>query len=179
MRLAGLEPNEPLDEDKIVFAMRSFLKSKGRHPHQLDMGKDGMPSMLIVKRCFGCWKEANYAAGLHKFYPKNKCIAVDDHECASLHERYIDELLYCNGIEHRRDVPYPYDEELNACITTPLSCDFVIGNVFVEYFGFMRSADYKKRRENKKALCVKLNIRLIEIFEKDLPNIQEILKNAI
>jgi hypothetical protein len=79
--------------------------------------------------------------------------------CLSLGEKTIDDYLHRNAIPHEREVYYP---------DTNYRADFVVGGVFIEYFGLAGNADYDTKILVKKRLCELHKIKLIEIYPKDL-----------
>jgi hypothetical protein len=57
------------------------------------------------------------------------------------------------------------------------TCDWVVGNVFIEYFGLPNKKEYYKKMQIKRKLLKDNNIVLIELFRKDLQKLDEKLKN--
>lgn len=116
-----------------------------------------------ARNFYGNWNKAIEAAG---FEPNpvmfaKKYISRDGHKCDSLAEKIIDEWLYSKGIPHDRSVPYP---ELQK-----MTCDFVVKNFFIEFFGL--EGQHKKYTElvnKKRILSKKHKIKLIELKPADL-----------
>lgn len=112
---------------------------------------------------FGSWNKAIVAAG---FEPNpvmfaKKYIANDGHKCDSLAERIIDDWLFRRKIKHKIHVPYPNNEKFSA--------DFVIDNIWIEFFGLsgeLKRYDFLKRK--KLHFVKKLGINLISVYPKDL-----------
>lgn len=91
----------------------------------------------------------------------NKHIAIDGHKCDSLAEKIIDDWLYARKIKHQRSVPYPGNEKF--------TCDFVIGNKWIEFFGLHgEHKRYDLLRRIKLKMVKKYEIDLIEVFPNDV-----------
>lgn len=88
-------------------------------------------------------------------------MALDGHRCDSISEALVDNWLTRQSIPHDRNVPYPQ---------TGHKADWGIGKrFFVEYFGLASdSPRYDRSILAKRRLCKANNIRLIEIYPKDL-----------
>ena len=97
-------------------------------------------------------------------YKRSNAKALDGHLCDSISELLIDNWLHKNNIPHRRDVHYP---------GTHHKADWEIisknQKIFVEYFGLANdSPRYDRAVKEKKELCRKHKIKLIEIYHWDL-----------
>ena len=119
-------------------------------------------------RAFGSWNKALEAAGLpphrshsQRMFKRTNTVAIDGHRCDSISEAVVDNWLTKNNISHERNVSYP---------STGHKADWGIGRkTFIEYFGLANdSARYDRAIDEKRQLCKKHNIRLIEIYAKDL-----------
>jgi hypothetical protein len=117
---------------------------------------------------FGSWNNALEKAGLEpnrshsqRMYKRTSTVALDGHNCDSISEATIDNWLTKQKILHSRDVPYP---------GTRHRADWGIGNkIFVEYFGLANdSPRYDRSIREKRALCKKKGIQLVEIYPNDL-----------
>jgi len=122
------------------------------------------PAAESVKKMFGSWFEALIEAGIledgaRRTSRGTQCLAVDGHVCFSLGEKTIDDLIHSLGIEHEKEPQYP---ESN------LRADFIINNIFVEYFGLAGNIDYDNKTKLKQELCKKHGIKLISIYPWDL-----------
>jgi len=86
----------------------------------------------------------------------DKHIAGDGHKCDSLTEKIIDDWLANKGIKHKRSVPYGHN--------TRFTCDFVIGDYFIEFLGLENNhKHYTEVAKEKRKLAKKHNINLIEL----------------
>lgn len=124
---------------------------------------------------FGTWNKAIEMAG----YESNPVmfarhfIAKDGHKCDSFTEKIIDDWLYEKSIRHERGFPYGRNK---------MTADFKIEpNIVIEFFGLAGvQKRYDELVEIKKAECRKLNLRLIEIYPKDIypkNNLEKIFRN--
>ena len=126
---------------------------------------------------FGTWNKAVKAAG---FEPNpilfaKKFIAEDGHKCDSFSEKIIDDWLVSKNIKHKRNVPYPQNKSLTA--------DFVVKDTIIEFFGLIGAIKrYDELVREKQNICRKYNLKLIEIYPKDLfpvNRLSEVLKLEI
>ncbi|HEY4520360.1 MAG TPA: hypothetical protein VJJ72_00965 [Candidatus Paceibacterota bacterium] len=141
---------------EVLSVIRSFYKLHNRIPVKKEMyvvyGK--------ARYVFGTWNNAISAAG----YKPNPVmfarhhIASDGHRCDSLAEKIIDEWLCSKNITHERTVPYP---EFGK---NRMTCDFVIGGYFIEFFGLENEVKrYDKLVAKKRILSRKYKMQLIEL----------------
>ncbi|MEQ8881308.1 MAG: glycerol kinase [Cyclobacteriaceae bacterium] len=98
---------------------------------------------------------------------------ADGHYVRSRAEVMIDDFLYKNEIVHAYERKVPIDEEMY--------CDFYIlsKKVFIEYWGLEENEQYKERKKTKLNLYSKYGLELIEIFDKDVNNIDEALTTKL
>ena len=93
----------------------------------------------------------------------------DGHKVRSKAEQIIDNWLFRNNIVHAYERRVPIVEDLY--------CDFYIPigqTVWIEYWG-LEEKKYLKRKELKKELYKKYKKNLIELTDKDIENIDDIL----
>ena len=122
------------------------------------------PTVKRIKAVFGSWFNALVEAGVLQDGARQnsrgiQTIAKDGHNCFSLGERTIDDFLYNRGIAHQREPKYP-DSNYRA--------DFLVGNIFIEYFGLAGNPEYDKKTKDKKKICRKHGVNLISLYPKDL-----------
>lgn len=101
-------------------------------------------------------------------YPANQR-TTDGHYVRSRAEMLIDNFLYYNKIVHA------YEKKVN--IDEPMFCDFFIPNhnIYIEFWGLEENEKYKERKKRKQDLYAKYKFKLIELFDKDLDNLDEVL----
>lgn len=125
----------------------------------------------ICRNTFGSWNNAVIAAGLipnrshsQRMYKCTKVKSLDGHLCDSISELIIDNWLTKNNISHKKNVPYP---ETNSKTDWAISIDNQ--EIFIEYFGLANdSPRYDRAIKKKKELCRKYNLKLIEIYPRDI-----------
>jgi hypothetical protein len=132
------------------------------------------PSVKRVKQLFGSWLNALIKAGVleddvRQTRRGTQCMANDGHVCLSLGEKTIDDLLFALGIEHKKEPKYPEGN---------YRADFLIGDIFIEYFGLAGDASYDERARIKAAICAAHSIKLIAIYPRDLSSVR-LLKSKI
>ncbi|MBI2620752.1 hypothetical protein HYW61_00820 [candidate division WWE3 bacterium] len=135
--------------------IQNFVKRNERIPLKKELGS----AYQLARKGFGTWNDAIRAAG---FDPNpvmfaNKHMAKDGHKCDSLAERIVDDWLYSKGINHQINVCYPGQKKLTA--------DFVVGNVWIEYFGLAgQLITYDVCMKKKFGLSKKLGFKLVQVF---------------
>ena len=92
-------------------------------------------------------------------------LAKDGHLCLSLGEKTIDDFLFSHQIEHQKEPRYPQGN---------YRADFLIGGVFVEYFGYRGNPEYDAKSKDKVNICKRHGITLISIYPKDLLSIERL-----
>lgn len=101
---------------------------------------------------------------------------TDGHRVRSSGEMLIDNWLYKHGILHA------YEKQLENIDGVPetMYCDFFIPNskTYIEFWG-LTDKKYLKRKNEKLAFYRANNMNLIEVFQKDLNELDEILKSLL
>ena len=94
--------------------------------------------------------------------------AKDGHNVRSKSELIIDNWLYDSKIVHAYERKLPIEESLY--------CDFYIptAKVYIEYWG-LDDDKYLNRKNKKLDIYKKYNLNLIELFEKDISNLDDTL----
>ena len=94
--------------------------------------------------------------------------AKDVHNVRSKSELIIDNWLYDSKIVHAYERKLPIEESLY--------CDFYIptAKVYIEYWG-LDDDKYLNRKNKKLDIYKKYNLNLIELFEKDISNLDDTL----
>lgn len=99
-----------------------------------------------------------------KFRPELR--ATDGHYVRSKAELIIDNWLYFAKIVHAYERKLPIEEEIY--------CDFYIptGKVYIEYWG-SEDDKYLARKAKKLEIYKKYNFNLIELYEKEISNLED------
>ena len=135
-----------------------------RTPAKRELG----PLAYNCIRAFGSWNGALVAAGLEphrshsqRMYKRTRTTALDGHVCDSVSEALVDNWLTKHGISHTRNALYP---------DTNHKADWSVGTkIFVEYFGLANdSVRYDRAIKQKRTLCKKHGITLVELYSSDL-----------
>lgn len=98
--------------------------------------------------------------------------AKDGHMVRSKSEIIIDNWLYEAKIVHAYERKLPVEEEIY--------CDFYIPTqkVYLEYWG-LEDAQYLNRKKEKQSIYAKYNFNLIELCEKDVMNLDDVLPGKL
>ena len=144
--------------DLLISKIKKFVQVNKRIPCKREF-----ENYHAIRARFGTWNNAIKTAGYdpNPVMFANRHIAKDGHECDSFSEKIIDNWMSEKGIEHKRDVPYPGNKGF--------TCDFVIGNKWIEFFGLAgqhKKYDLLKRR--KLNLVKKYGINLVKLFPDDI-----------
>lgn len=106
-----------------------------------------------------------------RFKAEHRC--EDGHYVRSKAETLLDNWLYHSGIVHAYERKIPIGEEMYSDFYLPK------GNVYIEYWGNNEDNRYLTRKKQKIALYKKYNLSLIEIDDKDISNLDDILPQKI
>jgi hypothetical protein len=106
-----------------------------------------------------------------KFEAKHR--SADGHLVRSKAEMLIDNWLYMAEIVHAYERKLPIEEDVY--------CDFYIptGRVYIEYWGYDNDAKYIERKKKKIDLYNKYGFNLIELQDKDVQNLDDILPRLL
>jgi hypothetical protein len=98
--------------------------------------------------------------------------AKDGHQVRSKAELIIDNFLYDAKIVHACERKLPVEEDIY--------CDFYIptGKVYIEFWG-LDEEKYLTRKKRKLEIYSKYNLNLIELFEKDVSNLDDTLPGKL
>lgn len=145
-------------DEELINRIRDFYSKAGRIPLKREFNNIYRE---YLKR-FGGWNKAIELAGFkpHKTIFAKKHVAKDGHVCDSVAEKIIDDWFFKNKIVHRRNVHYP---------NSKMTADFVVGSLWIKYFGLAGEIkSYDKYAEKKRFLCKSCNLKLVEIYPRDL-----------
>jgi hypothetical protein len=165
-------------KEKLLLIIREFVEKHGRTPTKNEFAHSRFyPDHVTYRDHFGTWnnaiKEAGYKPNESQFSQRG-LRAKDGHRCNSISEIIIDDWLSENNVPHTREVLYPEGR---------YRCDFVVNNIFIEFFGLAGVLEinrgYNETIERKKGMCKKHNIRLIELYEKNLYSLDQLLSEEL
>lgn len=102
-----------------------------------------------------------------------KLRTTDGHYVRSKAEMLIDNWLYMAEIVHAYERKLPIEEEVY--------CDFYIptGKVYIEYWGYENDSKYLHRKAKKQEIYRSYGFKLIELEEKDVQNLDDILPRLL
>ena len=153
------------DKGDLLELLRKAIESTNSLDRDV-LHATGIPSRPTYVGKFGSWQNAIRLCGydLRSFKYGTTCIADDGHKCDSIGEVIIDNWLYKRNIYHELHVKYNVNG--SNCST----CDFVVGNVYIEYTEsqYIDRISYKyiDKLNKKRTWCDQLGVRLIEIDSK-------------
>ncbi len=102
-----------------------------------------------------------------KFEAKHR--ATDGHYTRSKAEMLIDNWLYMFEIVHAYERRLPIEEEVYSDFYIPA------GKVYIEYWGYENDEKYLHRKKIKQDIYKKYNLNLIELEDKDVQNLDDVL----
>ena len=170
------------DLDKYLEQLKLYADELGRTPLFTETATQEwhIPQMTIY-RYIGGYREACKLAGLKlnlAFYNLKRefLYSKNNDLCWSNAEVIITNFFIDNNIPYRREIKYK--EFINDKRCNNKNCDWIIyDNVFVEYFGLMAKEFYRVKAEEKMDICKNNNIKLIDLYEKDLNKLNNIFNN--
>lgn len=153
------------DNNKLLELLRNAIESTNSLDRDI-LHATGIPSRPTYVGKFGSWQNAIRLCGydLRSFKYSTPSVADDGHDCDSVGEAIIDNWLYKRNIPHELHVKYKVDG--SNCST----CDFVVGNVYIEYTESQYidriSRKYIDKLDKKRIWCNQLGVKLVEIDSK-------------
>ena len=99
--------------------------------------------------------------------------STDGHMVRSKAEMLIDNWLYMAEIVHAYERKLPIEEEVYSDFYIPT------GKVYIEYWGLEDDPKYLARKEAKQALYGKYGFSLIELHDKEVQNLDDILPKLL
>jgi phage antirepressor YoqD-like protein len=117
-------------------------------------------------------KSESNSDDFRKKFPAN-LRTPDGHYVRSRAEILIDDFLYKNGIVHA------YERRVN--IDEDMYCDFYIPTqkLYIEFWGLEENEQYAERKKKKLELYAKYNLKLIEVNNSDIENLDERLASKL
>jgi hypothetical protein len=115
--------------------------------------------------------ELNEVGFREKFEAKHR--AADGHFVRSKAEMLIDNWLYMAEIVHAYERKLPIEEDVYSDFYIPT------GKVYIEYWGYENDPKYLARKKNKIELYKKYGFNLIELQDKEVQNLDDILPRLL
>ncbi|MDI3319441.1 hypothetical protein [Pinibacter soli] len=106
-----------------------------------------------------------------KFEAKHR--TKDGHYVRSRAEVIIDDTLYDYGLVHAYEKKVPIEEELYTDFYLPN------GKVYIEFWGLENDAKYLERKQKKLELYRKYELKLIELTDSDIQNLDDHLPKKL
>jgi len=106
-----------------------------------------------------------------KFEAKHR--TKDGHYVRSRAEVIIDNTLYDYGLVHAYEKKVPVEEELDTDFYLPN------GKVYIEYWGMENDLKYLERKKKKQELYQKYELKLIELNDEDILNLDDHLPKKL
>jgi len=163
------------DREKLTKDLREFANILGRTPIAIEVDANkGMAHSQTYGRCFGGYINACQSAGLEPNYDGNmfssKTYRSKNNDlCLSQPELIITNLFIDNSLEYKKEAYYSAFTNDARCGFK--RCDwFLLDGIIVEYFGMQRREGYKKRIKDKQEICLDNDLKLLELYPKDMKN---------
>ena len=106
-----------------------------------------------------------------KFPAKHR--ATDGHFTRSKAEMLIDNWLYMFEVVHAYERKLPIEEDVYSGFYIPT------GKVYIEYWGYENDTKYLHRKRIKQGIYKKYGFNLIELEDKDVQNLDDILPRML
>ncbi|HVA68598.1 MAG TPA: hypothetical protein VNF45_04745 [Candidatus Binataceae bacterium] len=138
-----------------------------------------MPPLDKLSKAHGSWFRTLVAAGIlpegsRRMGYGTVVLANDGHECLSLGEKTVDDLLSHHGIAHEKEVPYPdvnYRADWRIVVNG--------AQLYVELFGLDGQTDYTRRMKQKIKFAQESGIQLVFFARPDLANLPRSFEEKI
>ena len=146
-------------DNELLQRITDFYNQHGRIPLKREFNN----TYKEYKKRFGGWNTAIRLAGFkpNPIVFSYKFKSADGHSCDSFAEKIIDDWFYSHNIIHERNFRYG---------DTKMTADFMIQpNIIVEFFGLAGvQKTYDEIIKTKRQICKNFNLKLIEIYPKDI-----------
>jgi len=133
------------------------------------LNKKSIFQKLISPKTKNPSKEKETSNDIRKKYKTLEYRTEDGHYVRSKAELIVDNWLYNKGIVHAYEKKLPTEENLLSDFYIPTK------NIYIEYWGYENEAKYLKRKQIKQKIYKKYNFNLIELNDKDIQNLDDIL----
>ena len=156
--------NVKIPHERQVAVIKAWLAMGGIHHVKNSLNESWFTAMYEA----GALPEGTVPTGIGI-----KCIAVDGHECGSLDEKTIDDLLSERGIAHAKEPKYPHHKTLNP--NGLRRADWKVDDTWIEYFGLSGNSGYDKVALEKLELAAEEGLKLIALYPEDMINLDDAL----
>lgn len=161
------------NKEDLLIQLYNKSVELNRTPFSTELVSFGLASEGTYRIYFGSYVKACLEANIEPNYfiygKSSSVIASDGTACLSKAEHIVTEYLISKNINFIKE-PYYRDYIVDdRCGLKRF--DWKVGDYFIEYFGMPEKSYYKERMENKIQICKDNNIKLIELYRKDLKNL--------
>jgi hypothetical protein len=118
------------------------------------------------------WKDS-----LHNKYPAT-IKTNDGHLVRSKSEKIIDDFLFAKGIVHAYEKKLPVEETIYCDFYIPVGKNRPM-DIYIEFWGLVNDQKYLERKKSKIEIYNKHKFNLLEIIEKDIENLEEVLTGKL
>ena len=138
--------------------------------------KETIPEKVTQKSPESSSREPDHKTSTHdsireKFEANHR--TKDGHYVRSRAEVIIDDTLYDYGLVHAYEKKVPIEEELYTDFYLPN------GKVYIEFWGLENDPKYSKRKKVKKEIYDKYELKLIELTDADILNLDDHLPKKL
>ena len=172
------------NKEDMLKDLLELSKKLGRTPIQSELKKNGLASLPTYRVYFGNYTNACLAAGLLPNFSKigvgrkGVYLSSKNDICYSLYELIITEFFIENIFDYKKE--HYYYKLINDKRCGKREADWLLNNyILVEFWGFPEDEFYYKKMEQKRAICIDNNIRLIELYKEDINNLNIIFSEFI
>lgn len=159
-----------LSNDELISMLVDFSKQLGITPTQNDLDNcEDMPGSSVYIARFGTFLNAVTQAGLKPRSSKSPLITPNGNYALSGYEYRFLLMLEKYNIEFEKEVYYrDYIENFDRQYRFDFKIKIGGEEYFIEIFGIDGDEKYDARKVEKKKLCKDNNIKLIDLYGKDL-----------
>lgn len=160
-----------LMKNELSQKLTNFANKLGKTPTSDEINASHeMPGVVSYHRYFGSYSNACIENGLdvnsNIFGKSHHTLSLNGDVCLSKREKEITDIFIQNGINYKKEVLYK--DIINKFDDSNIRCDWLINDIIVEYFGMPEKEYYRERMNEKIKICKENNIKLIQLFKKDL-----------
>lgn len=178
------QKQKQFDKDDLLNDIKKVYEKLGRTPLVSELRLYGLPSERTLARYFGGYLKICEILGMKQniktvgsnngiCYSKNKDI------CMSKGELVITDFFIDNNIRYTKEEK-KYKDVFGIEDFGTRKMDWLLEDgTVVEFFGLINYKNYNKKMQQKIELCKKYNIPLIEIYPKDILNLDKIFEKYI